>query len=193
MTAVVLRVAHGATDLAEFAALAREYAASLGVDLGFQDFEAELAGLPGGYAAPAGTIVLAEAGGRVVGCVAVRPFEPPGIAEMKRLYVRPAGRGLGLGLRLSRAALAFARAAGYARIRLDTLPTMAAAQALYASLGFREIAPYRFSPIAGTRYLERELGAVDCEPGGVERESVGAPESGTPERGRAIGDRRDGR
>jgi ribosomal protein S18 acetylase RimI-like enzyme len=136
----------------------REYAAGLGVDLCFQDFEAELAALPGKYAPPQGRLLLARRDGDVAGCVALRP-QAGDVCEMKRLYVRPAARGLGLGRRLAEAACAAAREAGYARIRLDTLPDMAAAQSMYASMGFRPIPAYVFNPVAGVRYLERDLAA----------------------------------
>jgi ribosomal protein S18 acetylase RimI-like enzyme len=126
-----------------------EYADSIDVDLSFQDFERELAALPGFYR----VILLAETDTGVAGCVAVREFEP-GIAELKRLYVRPAARGSGLGRALSVEALARVRAAGFRSIRLDTLPAMTEATALYRSLGFREIEPYRHNPIAGTRFFE---------------------------------------
>jgi putative acetyltransferase len=132
--------------------LFREYAESLGRDLSFQDFERELRELPGFYRA----ILLAEVEGEVVGCAAVREFEP-GIAELKRLYVRPTARGRGLGRTLSIEAIARARAIGFRAIRLDTLPEMTAATALYRRLGFREIAAYRHNPIPGTRYFELEL------------------------------------
>jgi ribosomal protein S18 acetylase RimI-like enzyme len=130
-----------------------EYAGTLEHDLGFQDFERELAELPANYVA----LLLAEVEGQVAGCAGVREFEP-GVGELKRLYVRPAFRGLGLGRTLSEEAIARARAAGFRALRLDTLPTMAAADALYRSLGFREIEPYRPNPIAGTQYFELELG-----------------------------------
>ena len=159
MNKIHIAKAAGAADLAEARALFEDYAAGLGVDLGFQGFPQELAGLPGAYAAPGGTLLLARLDGTVVGCVAVRLLQPPDVAELKRLYVRDAGRGHGLGLALSEAAIAFARDAGYAHLRLDTLPDMRAARRLYAGLGFREIAPYRHNPVAGTAYLELDLRA----------------------------------
>jgi putative acetyltransferase len=132
--------------------LFREYAASLGRDLSFQDFERELTELPHFYR----VILLAELDGDVVGCAAVREFAP-GIAELKRLYVRPPARGAGLGRALSVEAIERARRAGFASIRLDTLPEMTAATALYRGLGFHEIPPYRHNPIPGTRYFELDL------------------------------------
>jgi putative acetyltransferase len=132
--------------------LFREYGDSLGVDLAFQDFERELAELPWEYAA----ILLGRVGGEVEGCVAVRPLEGDA-CELKRLYVRPAARGSGLGRALAEAAVARARLRGFAWMRLDTLPTMDAARALYRSLGFVEIEPYRFNPIPGTSFMELRL------------------------------------
>ena len=137
--------------------LFREYADSLGVDLSFQGFEDELARLPGEYAPPRGSLLLACEDGHAVGCVALRPLEPAGTCELKRLYVRPASRAGGLGRALTLAAIDEARRLGYARMRLDTLPSMGAARRLYAGLGFREIEPYRFNPIDGTQFLELEL------------------------------------
>lgn len=134
-----------------------EYAASLGIDLSFQGFAEELAGLPGAYAAPRGALLLAVEGDAALGCVAVRPLEWPQIAELKRLYVRPAGRGQGLGSVLTRAALEAAHEAGYERVRLDTLPSMGTAQQLYERFGFRDIDAYRYNPIESTRYMELDL------------------------------------
>ena len=136
--------------------LFEEYAAALEVDLGFQDFEEELAGLPGEYTRPAGGLLLGFEGAEPVGCVAFRPLEP-GVAEMKRLYVRPAARGGGWGRRLAERAVSDVRDTGYQRMRLDTLPAMRSAQGLYLALGFVEIAPYRHNPVPGARFLELDL------------------------------------
>ncbi len=143
--------------LGEVRTLFKEYASSLGFDLSFQDFAHELASLPGCYAAPAGVILLAEAHGHAIGCAGIRPFGEEGVCEMKRLYVRHPYRGKGVGRRLVIEGIEQARRIGYATMRLDTAPWMTDAIALYQSLGFRTIEPYRFNPIAGAVYLERSL------------------------------------
>jgi len=156
--AAVVRIAAavGPRDIARVRALFEAYAASLAIDLSFQDFAHELATLPGAYRPPAGRLLLAKAGPRSLGVVALRPLERD-ICEMKRLYVTAEARGTGLGRRLVEKAIAEARAMGYTALRLDTLPTMNAAIDLYRTLGFREIAPYRDNPIAGALYLEAAL------------------------------------
>jgi ribosomal protein S18 acetylase RimI-like enzyme len=136
--------------------LFRDYVAALGVSLDFQDFDAELAGLPGDYAPPHGRLLLAWQSDEPVGCVAIRPLEP-GICEMKRLYLKPSARSSGLGKRLALSICDEARAAGYAHMRLDTLSTMTSALRLYESLGFRVIAPYYYNPLPGAVYLELDL------------------------------------
>jgi putative acetyltransferase len=141
-------------------AIFREYAAGLGVDLCFQNFEAELAGLPGEYAPPRGSLQLALVNGEVGGCGAFRPIGDVDYAnacEMKRLYVRPAFRGLGLGRLMAQALMDQALRAGYSVMLLDTLDDMEAARGLYAQLGFEEIPPYYFNPIPGAHYLKAQL------------------------------------
>src|SRR5262245_42309048 len=154
---VLIRPVSGAGDVELARELMREYGVSTNVDLEFQGFEAELQGLPGEYAPPGGRLLLAFVDGQPAGSAALRPLAP-GVAEMKRLYVRPACRGLGLGERLATAILAEAAQAGYARLRLDTLPDMKSAIALYRRLGFRPIAPYRVNPVPGAMFFELELG-----------------------------------
>jgi GNAT superfamily N-acetyltransferase len=145
-------------DLEAAKGLFEEYAASLGVDLGYQNFAAELAGLPGRYAPPEGALLLARGGaGEPLGCVGLRPLAPAGCCEMKRLYVSPRARGLGLGRALVDAVLGEAARIGYREMRLDTLPSMAGAIALYRSAGFEPIAPYYDTPLAGTIFLRRRL------------------------------------
>lgn len=139
----------------------REYAATLAVDLCFQNFEQELAELPGDYRSPAGRLMLALVDGAVAGCGALRPLpdcDYPNACEMKRLYVRPAFRGFGLGRLLVQALLDDAKRAGYSSVLLDTLDDMEAARGLYASFGFEEVPPYYYNPIAGAHYLKADLG-----------------------------------
>jgi ribosomal protein S18 acetylase RimI-like enzyme len=138
----------------------REYADTLGVDLCFQDFETELAGLPGDYGAPRGALLLAQVEGAIAGCCALRPLDTadyPNASEMKRLYVRKAFRGFGLGRELAEAMLDRARQAGYACVLLDTLDDMESARALYTDLGFVVIPPYYHNPIAGAHYLKVDI------------------------------------
>jgi GNAT superfamily N-acetyltransferase len=139
--------------------LFREYQGSLGVSLDFQEFDAELAGLPGAYAPPRGRLWLATDDGVPAGCVALRPLGAVD-AEMKRLYVRPAFRGKDLGRQLAGLAIREARGLGYRTLRLDTLPSLHAALRLYAQLGFADTAPYYDNPIAGVRFLALDLAAT---------------------------------
>jgi ribosomal protein S18 acetylase RimI-like enzyme len=153
---VVIRPAEDPESLRQARILFEEYAASLEVDLAFQGFETELETLPGGYAPPSGRLLLGWDGDLLAGCVALRALDRD-TAEMKRLYVRPRFRGTGWGRRLAERIVAEARSAGYRRIRLDTLPSMAGARALYQSLGFHDIPPYRHNPVPGTAFLELTL------------------------------------
>ena len=178
--AVLLCVPEGNAAMDAVRKIFLDYAETLGVDLGFQNFDDELALLPGDYAAPRGTLLLAlvrqepDAEGdpenalrlpdgstaQVAGCCALRPLDSadcPNAAEMKRLYVRPAFRGMGLGRQLADAILDAARHAGYSHVLLDTLDDMEAARTLYEELGFVEIPPYYHSPIAGAHYLKADL------------------------------------
>jgi len=182
MPAVVLLTPDTPPEIEAARAIFRDYAASLGIDLQFQNFDAELAALPREYAEPRGALLLAlvdaahvkEAAGRqaptlqradatlahVAGCCALRPLDTAdyaNAAEMKRLYVRPGFRGLGLGRQLVEATLDAARSAGYACVLLDTLDDMESARALYEDLGFEEVPPYYHNPIAGAHYLKADL------------------------------------
>lgn len=153
---IVIAPAVAAVDVAAVRALIEEYVASLGVDLEFQHFSHEIAHLAAVYGPPGGVLVLARAGGTAMGCVGVRRLDDT-TCEMKRLYVAPSGRGQGLGRRLAEHVMAWARAHGYERMRLDTLPQMHEAQALYSALGFIDVPPYRDNPVAGSRFLEARL------------------------------------
>lgn len=158
--AVELAAPEGAAALDEVRTIFREYAAQLNVDLCFQQFDEELATLPGEYAPPRGALLLARVDGELAGCCALRPLDAadyPNAAEMKRLYVRNAFRGFGLGRQLAEATLDAARQAGYACVLLDTLDDMEAARALYEELGFQEIPPYYHNPVAGAHYLKADL------------------------------------
>ncbi|MCO5978931.1 GNAT family N-acetyltransferase [Ideonella oryzae] len=151
----------GDAALAQVRVVFTEYAQTLGVDLGFQDFEAELAALPGDYAPPHGHLLLAYVDGELAGCGAFRPLPDVDYAnacEMKRLFVRRAFRRFGLGRLLAQALMDQATQAGYSAMLLDTLDDMEAARGLYASLGFEEIPPYYFNPLPGAHYLKAELG-----------------------------------
>jgi ribosomal protein S18 acetylase RimI-like enzyme len=143
-------------EAADVRPLLEEYAASLSFDLAFQDFASELSTLPGEYAPPEGALLLARVDGEPGGCVALRRIDGS-TGELKRLFVRPSCRGLGLGRLLATEAIELARSRGYSALRLDTTPEMAAARALYRSLGFREIAAYRSNPVQGASFLELDL------------------------------------
>ncbi len=143
-------------DLEHIRTLFREYADSLGFDLDFQDFQREFDGLPGDYSPPDGCLLLAKEGSQFIGCVALRKIDSD-TCEMKRLYVRQAFRGKGIGRELSQAIINEARRIGYKKMRLDTIPTMKRANALYESFGFKKIKPYRYNPIKGALFMELNL------------------------------------
>ena len=150
----------GVQDWSDVRVLFREYANSLGVDLCFQNFEQELSSLPGEYAQPRGGLLLARVNNETAGCCAFRPVDTvdyPNACEMKRLYIRPQFRGIGLGRRLAEGVLDLARLAAYHCILLDTLDDMESARALYTEIGFIEIPPYYYNPIAGAHYLKADL------------------------------------
>jgi ribosomal protein S18 acetylase RimI-like enzyme len=156
--AFTIAPARSAEDIAVATSLFRAYAASLDVDLAYQGFEAEMAGMPGPYAPPLGELLLARGReGGSLGAVALRPLDPEGCCEMKRLYVVPTARGLGVGRALVDALAAEAVRIGYLELRLDTLPSMKDALALYRQLGFHEIEPYYDTPVAGTVFLRKRL------------------------------------
>jgi putative acetyltransferase len=158
---ILLQTPQTPDDIEAVRGIFRDYAEQLGVDLCFQNFDDELATLPGEYAAPTGGLLLAWVGGELAGCGAFRPLPDADYAnacEMKRLFVRPGFRRYGLGRQLAQALIDDATQAGYSAMLLDTLDDMEAARELYASLGFEEIPPYYFNPIAGAHYLKVELG-----------------------------------
>jgi ribosomal protein S18 acetylase RimI-like enzyme len=149
-------------DLEATVRLFNAYASSIGVDLGYQDFDTELATMPGKYAAPAGELLLArDRLGEPAGCVGLRPIERDGCCEMKRLYVAPGARGLGLGEALVDAIIREAARIGYGEMRLDSLPTMVEAISLYRKAGFVSTGPYYETPVAGTLFFVRAL--ARCE------------------------------
>ena len=156
-TEVLFKIANTPQDFQEGESLFRQYAASLQLDLSFQDFESELKTIDQQYQAPKGALLLACIEGRAVGCVGVRELEGE-TAELKRMFVRPEYRGLQIGHRMLGQILAVAKELGYKKIRLDTMPDMTQAQNLYRSFGFSEIRPYRFNPVAGAVYMEKDLG-----------------------------------
>ena len=150
------RTVLGGADLEIIRGLFREYSGQVGVDLCFQGFASELAGLPGDYAAPSGTLILGLDRDAAAGCVAVRQWDASA-CEMKRLYVRPAHQGTGVGRYLAEQAIVWAVANGYRRILLDTLPSMQRAQRMYERLGFRDTESYRPNPVQGVRYMSLDI------------------------------------
>ena len=158
--AIELRLAESPDDILAVRALFLDYQASLDVDLCFQGFQDELAKLPGDYAPPGGALLLALVDGAPAGCCALRPLpsaDHPDACEMKRLFVRPAFRGFGLGRLLVDRILVLGQMGGYATMLLDTLSDMEAARALYQDSGFVEIAPYYHNPLQGAHYLKVDL------------------------------------
>jgi GNAT superfamily N-acetyltransferase len=160
--ALSIKQAESREDIEAARRLFEEYAASLGFDLSFQDFEHELASLPGEYTPPEGRLLLAMLGKRVAGCVALRKLGER-LCEMKRLFVGPTFRGHHIGEALVETVIREARDAGYTTMRLDTVPFMQAARSLYRKIGFKDILPYRFNPIPGAIYMELSLTGPDHE------------------------------
>jgi len=154
---VQIREARTTSMISSARELVREYSASLGVDLSFQNFEQEMAEFPAHYTRPDGRALVAVEGGEAVGVVGVRMLSSE-ICELKRMYVRPEFRGRGIGRMLAKRAIKEARDIGYVRMRLDTLSRLKEAVSLYESLGFKEIAPYRVNPNKGVIYMELDLG-----------------------------------
>lgn len=148
--------AAGAADIPHVRAMLKEYVEWIGLDLAFQEIDAELDGLPGEYAPPRGALFVAIDGDRYLGMIALRPIHGP-VGEMKRLYVRPDARGRGLARQLIAGLCDEAKRLGYSELRLDTLPMMGDAQALYEHCGFADIAPYYDTPIAGTRFMSKKI------------------------------------
>ena len=166
---ISIKPARSAHDLESTAQLFGAYVKSLGLDLSFQDFDTELRSLPGKYAPPNGEILLARDGaGDAVGCVAVRPLSPSNCCEMKRLYVPPTARGLGLGKQLLSAIIDTAASLGYNEIKLDTLPSMSQAISLYESTGFVQTSPYYETPLTETVFLARRLEASSVAAGSID-------------------------
>lgn len=148
--------AQSSEDIEQVRTLFGEYAGTLDFDLDFQDFEEELANLPGDYVRPTGCLLLALYKGKPAGCVGLRKLSE-GVCEMKRLYVKERFRGLGIGRALTKAIIEQARRIGYNYMRLDTVPAMEAARALYVSVGFKQTSPYRYNPIEGAVFMELKL------------------------------------
>jgi putative acetyltransferase len=154
---LVLAQVESPAQIAQARELFLEYEKSLGISLCFQSFDQELSGLPGGYAPPSGRLLLAHYAGQLVGCIALHPLEP-GVGEMKRLYLRPAARGKGIGRVMVETVIHEARGIGFHVLRLDTIaPLMKDAVAMYRKMGFREIAPYCANPVAGALYMELDI------------------------------------
>ncbi|MGE0024663.1 MAG: GNAT family N-acetyltransferase [Hyphomicrobium sp.] len=154
--------ARSAADIAAVRALFKAYAAWLGLDLVYQGFAAELQGLPDKYAPPRGELLIARDGdGTAAGCVGLRPLEADGCCEMKRLYVAPEARGAGLGRALATRIIGEAARIGYREMRLDSLPVLKEATALYERMGFRPIPPYYDTPVIATLFFARPIGPAD--------------------------------